>query len=112
MTTEGPDQSDPTLPTYAPSVDDFELTVKTLAKECFGTAGCNATFRVELAYGGRELDPTTTYELTYEIHGGEDPLINTLTVTGDEYVVDEEEFIGTTSSNADLTAEVLDVSER
>lgn len=104
-----------TEPTYRdPTEDDFELSVKTLEKECFGSAGCNVTFRIEVAFAGdsSDLDPSKTYEVTYEIRGGEDPLINTLTVSGDEYQVDDNEFISTASSGAKLKAVVTDVSER
>jgi hypothetical protein len=96
---------------YTPTAEDFELTVKTLEKQCFGSAGCNVTFRIEVGYGGPTLDPATTYEVIYEVTGGEDPLINTLTVTGDSYEVDQEESLGTTSSDAELSAKVTDVSE-
>lgn len=97
---------------YAPTVEDFRLEVKTLGKECFGSAGCNIDFRVELGYSGLPMDPTATYEVTYEITGGEDPYINTLTVEGSgEYSTDREEFIGTASSDDQLAAEIIDVSE-
>jgi hypothetical protein len=71
----------------------------------------NVTFPVELGYDGPPLDPSATYEVTYEIKGGGDPLINTLTVSGENYSVDEEEFICTTFSDAELVAAVLEVSE-
>jgi hypothetical protein len=104
--------TEPEVVYHEPTADDFELTIKTLEKECFGSAGCNVEFRVELSYLGLlDLDPSVTYELTYEIKGGEDPLINTLEITGDEYSVDESEDIGTESSDDELTAVVLDVSE-
>ena len=97
---------------YQPTPADYALTIKTLEKQCFGSAGCNVTFRIELAYVGLESpDPTSTYELTYEVQGGEDPLINTLTVTGDQYSTDESEFISTSSSDAELVAVVMDVTE-
>ena len=39
-------------------------------QECFGSAGCNVRFRVELAYLHHEpLDPTGTCEVTYETEG-------------------------------------------
>jgi hypothetical protein len=70
------------------------------------------TFRVDLTYlGWEDLDPNVTYELTYEIQGGEDVLINTLEVTGDEYSRDESEQMGTASSDDELTAVVIDVTE-
>ena len=47
-------------PAYlAPAKGDFKLTVKTLSKECFGSAGCSLTFRVRLAHDNSAgpLDP-------------------------------------------------------
>jgi hypothetical protein len=105
-----PEPTTPEPTYYQPGPEDFELTVKTLEKQCFGSAGCNVTFRVELGYGGPPLDPSATYEVTYELMGGEDQLISTLTVTGDEYTVPDEESIGTESEDAELVAEVTAVS--
>ena len=98
---------------YEPAIDDFELSIKTLSKECFGSAGCIIEFRMELAYlaVGR-LDPGVTYEITYEIHGGEDPYINTLTTTGDRYSTEETERINTPSADSELTVEIVDLSDR
>lgn len=98
--------------TYTPKPADFELRVKILKKECFGTAGCNVTYRITLSYDGPALDPDTTYEVTYKVRGPEDgPTINTLTVTGDEYKTDSEELASTPSAGTKLTARVTEISE-
>lgn len=98
---------------YTPTPRDFKLTVKTLSKECFGSAGCNITFRIQVGYDGPALDPGTTWEVTYEVRGTEDgPQINTLTVQGDQSSVDQEEFASTRSSATKLKAVVTDVSEQ
>jgi hypothetical protein len=96
---------------HTPVPADFTLTVKVLEKQCFGSAGCNITFRIDLS-GGGELDPDKTYELTYEVKGGEDPLINTMTVTGKQYERQDRESIQTSSSSKKLTAVVTSVTER
>jgi len=96
---------------YEPTKRDFDLTIKTLEKRCFGSAGCNVTFRINLAYGGEPLDPEKTYEVTYSIRGGDEPLTNTLTITGEKYQRDSEEFIGTKTRGAKLSAVVTDVEE-
>lgn len=85
--TEEAEPTEEAAPQYdEPTVDDFQLDIKTLEKACFGSAGCNVTYRVELAYDGvLGLDPTKTFEITYEVIGGEDPMINTLEATGDSY---------------------------
>lgn len=95
-----------------PKTTDFKLTVKTLRKQCFGSAGCNINYRIVVAVVGSPPDASKTYELTYEVRGGESPQVNTLTVTGTEYQVQEEEFISTKSSKNVLTAVVTSVSEQ
>lgn len=102
---------EPDEPPYTPKPDDFELSVKTLEKSCFGSAGCSITYRIELSYDGVPLNDDYTWELTYEMKGAEDPRINTLRVSGEEYWVDEEEFASTASSSDELEAVVTDVSE-
>lgn len=103
-----------TVPAYAtPTAKDFKLTVKVLKKECFGSAGCNLTYRVLVAYSGSTLDPAVTYEVGYQVRGGEDgPVINTLTVTGDTSSVDEEESVSTKNNSTKLTVSATDVSGR
>jgi hypothetical protein len=96
---------------HQPVPGDFKLTIKTLEKQCFGEAGCNVTFRVNLAYddSAGQLDPDKTYEITYRVRGGDEPLVNTLEATGDDYSRDREEFISTSSSSPHLTAKVTQV---
>ncbi|MFC6155382.1 hypothetical protein [Kribbella jiaozuonensis] len=103
-----------TVPAYAtPTAKDFKLAVKVLKKECFGSAGCNLTYRILVTYGGADLDPTLTYEVVYEVRGGEDgPVTNTLTVTGDTSSVDEEEFVSTKSRSTKLNAIATEVTSR
>lgn len=102
----------PPEPTYAtPKPADFKLAVKQLSKQCFGSAGCNITYRIVVTYLGKaKLDPSKTYEVTYDVRGGEDPQTNTLTIAGTESTVDKEEFISTTSKRKVLTAVVTDVA--
>lgn len=95
---------------HQPTVTDFVLTVRILKKQCFGAAGCNIQYRIDMVYGGPALDPGKTYEITYEVRGGEDVKINTLRVTGDQYERDEIEFGGAKNSTAELTAVVISVN--
>lgn len=93
-----------------PAAKDFKLTVKTLGKQCFGSAGCNVSYRILVAYSGDELDPSVSYDVVYEVRGGEDgPVTNTLTVTGDTSSVQEEESVSTKNRSAKLTVVVTDV---
>jgi hypothetical protein len=99
-------------PAYdVPTKADFKLGIKVLKKECFGSAGCNIEFRLQVAYD-RSFDPSKTYEVTYEIRGGDEPLQNTFEVRGSDATGEVEEFISTASSKSKLTAVVLDVAPR
>lgn len=101
-------------PQYAvPVKSDFSLAVKTLRKKCFGRAGCNIDYRIELTSNTLEdFDPDITYDVTYKVTGGDDTSINTLEVTGDSYSYDQEESLSTLSSSAKLRAVVTDVEEQ
>jgi hypothetical protein len=97
---------------YEPTPEDYLLTIKVLEQSCFGSAGCNVRFRIEVtSLYIDEVDPTATYELTYEIQGGEDTRINTLEITGDRYSVDEQEMVSTPSEDTELVAVVTEVSK-
>ncbi|QLQ16163.1 MAG: hypothetical protein HZY73_11430 [Micropruina sp.] len=96
--------------TYTPSKGDWEVTLKVLNKECFGSAGCNVKVRASLSYGGLEEVPQEgTVEVSFRIKGAEDPYESTFEVTeGGSYSPDEV-MVSTRSSKAKLTAEVTDV---
>ena len=108
-----PETTQPPATSAEPTAKDFRLGVKILEKSCFGSAGCNITYRVEVAYDGPTLDPGRTYEVLYEVRGGDDgPQINTLTVDGDQSSVDSEETISTGSASRKLTAVATSVDLR
>jgi hypothetical protein len=95
-----------------PDVADFSIELDVKSKQCFGSAGCNVTVEPELsyAYDSEDLDPDATYEITYEISGGEDgEVIDTLDLTNQEDVSFSETMVSTTSSGTELTAEVTSV---
>ncbi|HEX9429746.1 MAG TPA: hypothetical protein VF944_05160 [Candidatus Bathyarchaeia archaeon] len=81
---EDPEESE-SASTYAePTKDDFKLAVKTLSTECFGSAGCLLTFRVDIDHrNDKPLDPYKWYDVTYKVTGGDEPLTDTIEVTGD-----------------------------
>lgn len=98
---------------YTPVVTDFVLKVNVLEKSCFGSAGCNVTYRMDVAYTGAvALDPHITYEITFEVKGTKDQKIGTLTVTGTEFHTDEREIVQITSSGKTLTAEITGIKAR
>jgi len=95
---------------HTPVPADFKLDIKILSRECFGSAGCNVAFRVTLAkMGNYVLDPDREYEITYEVRGGDEVKVNTMTITGDQYSDDDEQLIGTKSSKSKLTAVIMSV---
>lgn len=98
---------------YEPTPADFALTVVTIEKECFGSAGCNVTFDIDLSYiGPRSLDEDDSWVLIYDVAGGEDPQTGSLELDGDgTYRVDQSQFISTASSGAVLTATVTAVRD-
>lgn len=99
-------------PTYeTPTPASFTVTVKVLKKKCFGSAGCNVTYRIAPEYTGGALDPAVTWLVTYEVHGVEDgPAVNTFEVTGDEASFEAEELASTKSSKSKLSVKVTDVA--
>lgn len=96
-----------------PSAAEFTVTLKILTKQCFGSAGCNITYRPELSMdlSSGSLDPSVTYDVTYEVIGGDSgPVTDTLTVTGDQYSQPGPQDISTTSQGTALVAKVTDVA--
>lgn len=84
-----PGQPDPNVAAtpakqYAPpTAADFTLALKVVEKHCFGSAGCNLTFDVDLTYNGAGVKPFSAWDITYDVAGAEDPMTNTITVTFD-----------------------------
>jgi hypothetical protein len=108
---EEPATTEPAAAYPEPKPSDFDLKVKVLKKENFGSAGSFVTFRIEAAWP-KTYDPDETYEVTYEVRGPEDgPMVNTFEVTGDEYRTQREETASTPSASTRLTARVTDVQE-
>ncbi|MFI6816618.1 hypothetical protein ACIBG7_29745 [Nonomuraea sp. NPDC050328] len=104
--------SQPETPAQAPEPTQFELRVKTLKKQCFGSAGCNVTYSIKVGYDGPELDPDVAYQVTYKVTGADDPIINTFTVQGTDVTRQEEEFASTPSSGSTLKAKVIEIEEQ
>ncbi|MFI0968351.1 hypothetical protein ACH4S8_44525 [Streptomyces sp. NPDC021080] len=94
-----------------PSPDDFELTLKTTQKQCFGSAGCNVTVEPNLAYASViPLDPDATISITYEIRGDESGAITqTMELTDQTQLSYHETALSTGSSGVKVIARVTDV---
>lgn len=95
------------------STDDFNLTIKTLSKECFEDYGCHVEFRVVPTYIGSDLSyEDRTVEVTYQVTGLKGKQTNTFELTNGEYDQYEVEGFGETpSSSTRLKAKVTSVTE-
>lgn len=122
---EGPEPSavptpEEVTPTPSPSPTPFDaspadwrIDLKILRKQCFGSAGCNVTVRIQPEYvGPAELPEEGVIEVTYQIHGGEDVHINTFEVEAGVAYHEDEERISTASSGDVLTAKATEVEFR
>lgn len=100
---------DPEPATFAP--DDFEMKVKTLSKECFGSAGCLIEYRVVPTYLGVESDlDSASVEITYKVTGGSDgPQIGTFMLEAGQYDIYELEGYTDISSSGKLKAKITEV---
>jgi heme/copper-type cytochrome/quinol oxidase subunit 2 len=98
-------------PAVIPEPGDFLVDITVLSEQCFGSAGCNVTYRATPSYVGTG-DPEGQYTVIYELAGPEDgPLTGNFTADFDtdtlEYNV--EDFTGTPSSDTELVATVTEV---
>lgn len=93
-----------------PAADEFTLDLKTTSQHCFGSAGCNVEVEPNLGFNGdpAELDAWTC-EVTYEIDGGDSPVIETAQQHGQQFSYSKS-FLATSSSSVNLAAKVTDVS--
>ena len=93
------------------AASDFIVSLKVKKKHCFGSAGCNVTFRIDPSFvGSSELPESGEIEVTYKVKGAEDPYTNTFTIDSDGTAhFDSEEDVSTTSSSKRLTAVATDV---
>lgn len=92
---------------YTPTAADWELDVVVTEQQCFGSAGCNVTLRLELIYlSTLESDDTATYELVYDVVGTEDALRGSMEITGEQYST-QDHFVMTTGPDVKLSAKVV-----
>jgi hypothetical protein len=104
-------EDEPEDVSFSPTADDFSVELSVKDRECFGSAGCNVTYRVKPGYVGTE-SPAGTWEITYELRGIEDgPQIETFTLDDDEFSFSPEISAQTTGPNKKVRALVTDVVE-
>jgi hypothetical protein len=107
-TTESTSTTEPAAATLTES--DVKLTTKILKKECFGSAGCNVQFRINLTYTGGTEFPDGHYEVSYRVKGGEDPMQGTIEIQDGSYDPPEE-MVSTSSRSSKIAVEVTDVEQ-
>jgi len=100
----------PPPPPVEPKPADFTIPLKILSKQCFGSAGCNVTFRIAPAYSGPALPVDKTYRVIYTVSGDESgPQTNSFTLTGEQAEYQSEESASTRSAGVALVAKVTEV---
>jgi hypothetical protein len=121
----GPDATtgtaEATTAAYSPTTGDFVVSLKTTAKQCFGSAGCNVTVEPEIAKTGFrvtsggttpfELPSEGTIDITYTIKGDESgPVIETVTLDlADGMYSAPETYLSTASTGVKPKVEVTDL---
>jgi hypothetical protein len=97
---------------FTPKKSDFEIGIKILEKQCFGSGGCSIAYRIKPKYvGTQELPDDGTIEVSYRVTGDEfGPRQNTFQIVDGQTKVDKDEFAGTPSSGTVLKAKVIEVS--
>lgn len=109
--TESTPTAEAPAPAATPKVADFKLTPRITDKKCFGPAGCNIDFKIEMDYLGESLSENDTWEVTYEVAGVDDgPMIGTLELTGTTFTASEES-VSTSSSKKKISIKVTSVDK-
>jgi hypothetical protein len=109
--TRAPTTASPTTtkaPEYVPTVADFQLEIIEIKRSCFGSAGCNITYKIVPTYTGPSVSSNKSYTIIYEVQGGDDVKSDNFTMRGSDASVKSQDFIST-PSNPTLTATVTRV---
>jgi hypothetical protein len=72
----------PTAPAHRIGPGDFTLAAKILKQDCFASAGCNVTYRVQVL----KSPAAGSFEVTYDVQGVEDgPRTGSVTIDDGKY---------------------------
>lgn len=103
------DQSTASSSDYEYSEDTFTISLKTVSKECFDTAGCVVTVQPLLSTSDDSIPDDATGSLTYEITGGNDGAsTESIDLTGSKYSVNRS-VVDTPSKGTKLHIKITDV---
>jgi hypothetical protein len=99
-------------PAPLPDPSQFDIKVKVLKKQCFGSAGCNVVYQIDPTYTGTTPLPQQTMTVVYEVSGDESgPSTNNFTIQRDgKASYPSQETASTPSSRVTLTAKAVSVS--
>jgi hypothetical protein len=92
---------------------DFTIGLKTVSKNCFGSAGCNLVVEPNITYAGAATQLTAygTCSITYTITGGESgDIVETARGTGGMQYRVSQSVLQTKSSGVTPSATVTDVT--
>lgn len=97
-----------------PKAANFRVKVKVTEKQCFGSAGCVITAKTSLGIVDKlNLDPSVTYELTYEVLGDDSgPIVGSMEITGDQYSGGDTKHFSTASSATKITARITGIEKQ
>lgn len=92
-----------------PTASAYQIKIKTLSKQCFGSAGCNVSARLTVEIVGTEA-LTRAAELSVRVTGGMDGAqVETITVDGEGNYSAPEILVQTPNQGAKLRAKITDV---
>ena len=94
---------------YTPVPADFKVGISILRKQCFGSAGCNVTYRIAPEYSGPSLTDAQFFTVTYIVQGGEDLILGSFAMHGNMASVHPEDFTSVPRSASKLTVTVTEV---
>lgn len=109
---EPTEEPEPEPAAYKAKKSDWKVGVKVRGKQCFGSAGCNVTVKLDPPYvGDRPLPDTGTIEVFYNLSGDESgPIAGSFTVTDSQIHFTEEVSMSTMSSGTKIKAKITDAT--
>lgn len=107
--TETEDEADEVPATL--TKDDFKLKMKITKKQCFGSAGCNVSIKVDVAYAGAgEVDDLpSNISITFDVKGAEDGVYTSTIDLEDGRYSPDTTVLSTRSSKSKLSAKITDI---
>lgn len=97
-----------TAPDHTPVPEEFGIEVVELSRSCFGSAGCNITYKIVPTYIGATMKAGKTFTVIYEVYGGDDTKVANFRLRDGDATFSAQEHIST-PSNPTLTAKVTRV---